>query len=1008
MAKRLNKITPIATSVALSLGLTGCFGDDDKVTKVEPPVQVEGSVTIDFSTAVSGRAVKGTLKNASISVQTVDANGELVDIAYRTSQETVEKSAKGTSENAAKEAAIQAIKDSNPSLSTGEKGEYEIYLDSNFSGPVYITVAAKKEGDESLIKCDAFVGCGALDAESNLDVNNNNKIDFGEWYKDNLELSVVKLITKKSAESSSVKGLQFAEGDSQASFKANLTIFTSTAAAILIANANSGEINSEAISSASKSVIKALIGDEALVAALASDLSEGGAVDFTDIDGTESIDAGILTMIQVAASIQAVAAKGTNGSIADVIAKLKNDVKENTLEASDTFKELKSQSKTAGKILTAVVSGDTQAIKDALIEAGVDETTATQTATTAKEAKDKAVSSGATSEEDLKENAEESQKQLEEIGDGEALENAKLAELLSKQLVELKNELADVKITISSFQTQLNSVSTLGDDLSSNDKVLAYALAATELKDAVSASTVFSSIERLSTTASQLVSSSSDLTAKDAQYKSISDDAAAQKALIDAEDAKVNPLRTAVSSEFELAEKAVQDLGLQVEAAKTIAESAVAKAQASRLVAEQAELDFSVIKTRFDQLVSSINNADDAEKASNVLIEFQTAYSNNKTAAMAFSSDATSAKEKSDAYVLKAKSTDVESDSLSIQQLATEILSFANTHSEKVFSEARETEMTAGIAKVGSGKLVNVSFVTREGASAVYNTGDVIFDVVKNILNNTDFNKGKQSGISPRYPDWSYEYDTNEFTFSFVNTKDGQRVDALAGFVGSTKARVFITWSANLNSDSGQSVEITAPSLDVCETYSANDVAAFPENVDAFNASCLVLYLDGKANNFDDAADRKVERVKSFNQVKFTDNADAFDGFVAFELNGLDQQGNSAPLFEQGVVEFVDFIVTGETHKVQFTTKFAVKYDEQDNQIGQMSIDLHNFNGYRFDVNLVDEAGPLRGEVSLNNYSQTLSKVIAGQVEEITNGFRINYLDGSKIDYTNLEVYSDR
>ena len=64
MAKRLNKITPIATSVALSLGLTGCFSDNDnnvKVVNPPEPIQKEVTQTANFNVTVSGKAVKGIL-----------------------------------------------------------------------------------------------------------------------------------------------------------------------------------------------------------------------------------------------------------------------------------------------------------------------------------------------------------------------------------------------------------------------------------------------------------------------------------------------------------------------------------------------------------------------------------------------------------------------------------------------------------------------------------------------------------------------------------------------------------------------------------------------------------------------------------------------------------------------------------------------------------------------------------------------------------------------------------
>ena len=654
MAKRFNKLTPIATSVALSLGLTGCFGDDDnnvKVDPIDPVVTVDGVANADFNIAVSGRAVKGTLKNAALSVKTVNANGELVDIAYRSEVTSVEETASATSEAEAKSLAEKAILDASPSVVTGEKGEYTIYLASDFSGPLHITVNTKKDGDDSLVKCDAFVGCGDFSAASDLDTNKNDKVDFGEWYKDELELSVVKLIKTTSSDSSSVRGIQYAEGDAAASFKANVTLFTSAAAAILIAD---GEISDNTIEDASSKVIRALIGDEALLATLTADISEGGAVDFTDVDGTESIDAGVLTMIQVAASIQAVAAKGDNGSISDVIEQLKNDVKDDNLEASDTFTALKKQSKAAGKILAAVVSGDTEAVKAALIEAGVDEETAQQTAAAAEEAKDKAVESGATTEEDLKEDAEKSEKQLDEIGNGEVLKNAELAELLSNSLTELKAELVSVQTLMATFETQLANVDELaGKDDKSTQDVVDFGVAATEFERAVRESDISATSTQLTNKIVELVSSTNGLAAKDAQYQAIADDAAAQKPLVDSENVKVQALVASSQQHLADAVEAVNELNLGKEFAKETAESAIETAKQAETDAVNAEVNFNTIKVRFDEAVGSIESSQDAQTAKDILAELESAYSLNKETAQKFFADASNALEKANIYVFK-------------------------------------------------------------------------------------------------------------------------------------------------------------------------------------------------------------------------------------------------------------------------------------------------------------------------------------------------------------------
>lgn len=1016
MAKRFNKLTPIATSVALSLGLTGCFGDDDNNTQVvnpPKPIEVESSVTVDFSTSISGRAVKGTLKNAQVQVKTIDANGEFTDLAYRVETGSVEEKATATTEEEAKKLASKAILDANPALVTGEKGEYTIFVDSEFSGPVYITVATKKEGDDSLIKCDAFVGCGAFSATSDLDVNKNNKVDFGEWYKDDLELSVVKLIKSASTQASSVKGKQFAEGDEASSFKANLTLFTSAASAIL--TAGNGEINSEAISSASKSVITALIGDEALLASLSSDLSEGGAVDFTDVDGTEALDAGVLTMIQVAASIQAVAAKGGNGTISDVIQKLKNDVKDNTLGTSDTFKELKAQSKTAGKILAAVVSGDTQAVKDALVEAGVDEATAEQTATAAKDAKDKAVSSGATTDKDLKEDVDESKKQLDEIGDGEALENAKLAELLTEQLAELKAELSAVQASITALQEQQVTVVALGDKANkSNQEVIDYAVAAKEFKEAVDNNTDSTTLARLNTSIEQLITSSNDLVSKDDQYQAIADDAVAQKSAIDSEISKISLLTEIAKVEFNESSEAVEAIGQKVEAAKAIAESAVENAVQAKLALENSEQSYQDAISALEVAIAQIQSESDVDEAFALLNTASNSNNNVVEVANSYDASAKNAFVKATEYASAALSTDFESDSIALKATAEGYeadasnaleLAEANRVTRQNILDAHvvtlEKARLAEIAKVGTDKMVGVSFVTKEGADAVYNVGEVIFDVVKDIADNGSFDQGQQNGCSTQFPDWCYDYDTDAYTFKFENTKDGQKLEAEGSFLTSSESKFILTWSGNIKSESGQRADILAPDLGECEKFAIN------EGSDDLNASCLVVYFDGRVNNFDDIRDKDIPKVSSFNLVRFVDGQYGFDGVVKFDLIGFDENGNRKGLFSSdNVIEHADFVVEGTTEQTEFSAVFDVKYDDIHTDIGVFDVNLLNYNGYQFRLDLVSEVGPIVGEVSLYNDVEG-KKAVAGAVREITNGFNINYVNGQSIDYTNIDFLGE-
>jgi hypothetical protein len=312
-------------------------------------------------------------------------------------------------------------------------------------------------------------------------------------------------------------------------------------------------------------------------------------------------------------------------------------------------------------------------------------------------------------------------------------------------------------------------------------------------------------------------------------------------------------------------------------------------------------------------------------------------------------------------------------------------------------SELVVLEENAKIAKEGTDKMVGVSFVTKEGADAVYNVGEVIFDVVEDIVENGSFGSGSQSGVSTKFPEWRYSYNTDDLNFIFENTNDGQKLEAEGSFLSSSESKLVITWSGNVKSDSGQRADILAPDLQECEEF------AVTEESQDLNASCLVVYFDGRVSNFDDARDIDVPKVSAFNIVKFIDGQYGFDGVVKFDLIGLDENGNRKGLFSSGnVIEHADFVVEGITEQTEFSAVFDVKYDDIHTDIGVFDVNLLNFNGYQFRLDLVSEVGPIVGEVSLYNDVEG-KKAVAGSIREITNGFNIIYVDSQSIDYTDID-----
>jgi hypothetical protein len=1338
MAKRLNKITPIATSVALSLGLTGCFSDNDnneKVVNPPQPISKEVTQTANFNVTVSGKAVKGILNGALVSVQTINDAGELEDVAYRTQPGEVSVTGKATTEEEAKQKANEALLADNPSeLKTNAKGVYSIVVDESFSGPLHITVKATKDSD-ALVKCDAFVGCGQ---GQDIDGNNNGKIEFGEWYKDDVELSVVKLINKPST-SSSKSQPQFADGDNN-QYRANVTVFTSTAAKILIKAASEKQIDSTDVSAASVKVLEALVGDTSLVAGLTGDISLGGAVDFTDVESEDTLDASTLTLIQVAASIQVVATKAGK-SVDEVLQDLNSNLDQGSLEQSEVFTEVKKEAKSAGQILAAAVSGDDEALKKALVDAGVSEDEVEEAASSVKESKDKAVENSGTNEDDLKEDVEDVKDQLDNLGDdAEEKKNKALEAENTAVLAGLNSTNALFNIvsgTLDALSTDLAEVESLAvedNNFVTKEAAIAYFAAANNLSELFklqveTGSDSSESTTQIIATQSELVTSfktrSEALVAEDNKYQTTLDIANTQSQRAESLLQRQDALKTGITANLELANEALEKFGSKLDGLKSAAETAVADAEQSKVTFDT---EFATVKTTFDSVkkqVSEINSLESANTAIQALSSASKTASSTLEVATLFEQKAQSSKSTVDAFKAEADAQATEVDTAEAlqekvaelieassegiketQELIDELSSLskeaaqkkseyitaeendklnedilssidkiserssdekaelstykstleeakalgtnANTEAAvtayyeailKLSSEFNETtrddlinrldeyltqarpvldsaealsdknakydstrllaqdlvdsldsgvqesmilfddiqselekakqkaseydvlieaayraaseaitatedaisvvmnskdsfnnefdiadnafvnrtdytsivdaisnidlalesydaytsstvegltkaesalaltetylelvgesklsvnatsstnvpvpeapiisleyvqslvdeaakeksladadnrdqtlaasksaaqselvvlEETAKIAKEGTDKMVSVSFVTKEGASAVYDFGEVMLNVVKDIVDNGTFDTGKQSGTSGKYPDWSYSYDLNidekDLSFVFENTSDGQKVELLgtvtSGFKEST---IVFTWSGNLITESGQKLVMpsNAESLEQCVFFAEGD-SQFTDN-----ASCLYIDLNKDiAVNNPDYSDLEVLKVSSFNVVEFVDSQYGFDGTVKFDIYGLDADGQAKGLFSSGdVIEHADFVVEGITEQTEFSAVFDVKYDDIHTDIGTFDVNLLNFNGYQFRLDLVSEVGPIVGEVSIYNDVEG-KKAVAGAVREITNGFNIIYVDSQSIDYTDID-----
>ncbi|ESP90999.1 hypothetical protein N483_20020 [Pseudoalteromonas luteoviolacea NCIMB 1944] len=1008
-------LTPISASIAFSLGLSGCslFESEDSTTvvPVDPvqPADVEGTASVDFNVFVSGKAVKGTLRGAELVVKELKG-GELVDVAYRSNLETVEKKATAASEaEAVAQAKSQIVSESPASLVTADDGTYGFYIDQQFSGALYITIKTTKSS--GFIKCDALLGCGDFTAANENDVNSNSKVDFNEWYQDDLTLNVVKEITAQAS-----RQARGAEGTTKA-YTANATIFTTLASELLQkVSEDGGAIDSDSVSNASLSTLLLLMGPEATKDAvlLTGDISLGGAVDFTNVTAEDTIDAGTLALINVASTIQNIASSSNDGSsLESVLTTLKQGVSDGSLKDSNNeavaalATTLQEEVNKTATVFVAIASGDVEAIKAALKEVAPDlsDDALNELAEKAKDARDQAIESGATDEDALEDAAEDSKKAVEDLGcqgdecntDDTTLINDSLAELQTT-LTQAQEQFTALNQSYTEQNTVLGTVVSLGGAAESQEQKEAYLKAADDLVAALANLNLQQNVTALVSQAGQLLTSAQGLLTltQDAQGAVTNSQALVTNS--DTLNTNVAALITAANGEREKAIAAIDDAA---NAAKVLAEAALERAKASEqtfntsnaevsaLFAE-ATSQFAAAGSNLAALETALATAENAVEKFNAL----------NALTDGFLTDVNTAKTRADEYVavatdaLKEGAEQLLADATLVQTNVTNGIN--NFKASEQGIRSLRTNVTSAVdtarGKSGTEKLTSIAFVTKEGADAVFNAGEVVYDVVRDIWDQ-NLDSGSHNGTAPNYPEWTYRYNTETYEVELTNTQGDEHILANAQVNSGATSKIILTWTGTLKSTEGQTVQVKSSDLAECERW-ALDVVAQP------NASCSVIFVDGSITTIEDARNFDASKAQTFNIVEFVDGQYGFDGTLYSELTSTDSAGNSIPLFVNDAIEHASIVVSGTTEGLLFTADFALKNEDNNDDLGLAKIMLNEFNGYVFNVDLVDTDGPLLGDVTL--YNDT-TPVKVGDVIEITNGFRVTYNDGSVIDYTDID-----
>ena len=1005
MVKRTIKFTPIAASVALTLGLTACGSDNDRNIPVTPVESFTATGDAQFNIEVTGKAVKGSMKSAVVTVMTLDASGQSVPVAFRSaaSAEAESFSEEALSQSAA-DAAVEASKiAANPEVLTDESGRYSIYLDDDFTGPVYITVKTSAEGDDSFLRCDAYVGCGDYDvAPEEDDVNDGDTaIEFGEWYKTDLELSVVKFVPAVEADTSGVSG---AAGDLNvaSSYKANVTFLTSLVAALLLDSGSS--VDEDAIAKASLDTVVQVMGQDAalLLSAIIGDLSNGGAVDLSDVDGEEELTDGILAIAQLSSSIQGLP------SIGDVMSSIKAGIKSGQFKgnADASIAAIATMLQTAitntANVFVAIATGTEDDIKTALeaaFAAKIPAPTAGEivafaansadVAKKAKAAKDKAVKNGAATDASLAAAAVKIKKALEVIGCtgaectvGDDFYTA-LAAALTVEVTASQTALTALEMSIETAQSSLADVQAMGGDALTADNAAAFVSAVTLLKNEAAtagltakAGSIFVKSQGYVTAAKALVTQSSD-------YQQVLDSATSLQT-----DASVAVTDTvaydiALAALVAEAETAIETFDIALAAAKLVAEDTADVADEKKSVADTAEAaSTSALANAENAMVDTAANATEALELAMTAV---TAASDFAAAVDALEIAIEQALVAANAYLeLEGEGAQAMIDALTAMQTAAvaqgELASeqFVTAYNLQLAAETAVAKLEVLTSvKATSESLSTMTVLTGTGADAVADAADILADVIDELA---EMGNNSGTGTSTRNADWDYAYSLDDLTLMLSNATTGEMINAAASYEGD---KLVVAWGATLKGENDVSVELVTAAT---QTQALTDCVDFAAGtIDATQIdSCLVFTFDGAvtADNVDDA---EIIMTETANHVEIMDGDSGFTGMLSITA---DDATDSGSITLEGVSGDVDFKV------------MTTYLDSDMEEASALDITVNNAMGYTLSITGNESAG-YTGDV-MAMYNEMMMSF--GTAAKTTNGLSITYIDGDVVDYTDVDL----
>jgi len=147
------------SSLLVACGSAGSEDSRDSTDSSINETSFSPQSSLENTKTISGSAIKGVIRNGLVSAYKI-VDGSLGDLLGY--------------------------------ASTDENGEYSIEIAASYDDALKIIVTSKTDSDTEML-CDASNGCGDYDSSSDLDLNGNGTIDFGEAFvlSNDFELTAV-------------------------------------------------------------------------------------------------------------------------------------------------------------------------------------------------------------------------------------------------------------------------------------------------------------------------------------------------------------------------------------------------------------------------------------------------------------------------------------------------------------------------------------------------------------------------------------------------------------------------------------------------------------------------------------------------------------------------------------------------------------------------------------------------------------------------------------------------